>query len=134
MTRTLIVKSEPPARVADPAQSAGVGVPRHRRDRAGGFGIPTAIERAKWVEAEGVQDVREDQLLMLLLVIQAQCHQFGDFGARCRPNELIDTLIDDPPIPMDFVETGPRHHASRSTRYALTDGVTIGVEEVAKPG
>ena len=109
----------------------GERVPLHRRERTGLCRVSAPVEGAERVDAEGVQDVREDQLLVLLLVVQAQCEQRGELGAYRPREEAGDCLVDAQAVALDLVETGPGHQPARAARHALADGVIIGVEQGA---
>jgi hypothetical protein len=82
--------------------------------------------------AEQVLDVGEDQLLMLLLVLEAQHHPGANLVAQAALQRLEHLGVDPPPIAADLVQRRTRQQAARGARMARADGLVIGVEEVVE--
>jgi hypothetical protein len=82
MTRQLVVEREPVARVAERLQAAGIADPvgatrAHRREGPSG-----AIHRLGRIAREQVLEVGEDELLVLLLVVEAELDARRGPGSR----------------------------------------------------
>ena len=72
VARALVVERKAVAFVADAVQAAGLLAPAERACRRTAWQRDRVIGRAKRVDGQVVLDVGEDQLLVLLLVIQAE--------------------------------------------------------------
>ena len=119
--------------MADRADALGqFGVTASARSRAADcqFGI---VGRSGRVLREGVQDVGEQQLLMLLLVIEPELDSGAqDFGKRCRArfdDQPLDRRIDMRAIGGDLAGVRPRDQPALRPRMARAGGDVIGVEQ-----
>src|SRR5260221_11349595 len=78
MPRPLIVKGKPLARVSDPVEAFRKGHPFQWGDAGRTGGGSLDIGRVEGIAGEDVLDVREHQLLVLLLMMQAKGHDGGE--------------------------------------------------------
>ena len=73
------------------------------------------------------------QLLVLLLVLQAEADQRGDLGVVAAAGEQrLHALVDVGAIALDVGEAGPRDEAALRPRVLLADTLVVAVEENAK--
>ena len=68
------------------------------RRRCRGAPRPAAIGRLQRIAPEGVLDVGQQQLLMLLLVLQAELDQLGQLGIAVTAEQLADGVVDIAPV------------------------------------
>jgi hypothetical protein len=100
----------------------------HRRHRPA-----PRVRRREQVARQRVLDVGEDQLLVLLLVVQAERGERGDLAVvAARGEERVHPLVDIGAVAPHLRQVGPRHEAALGPRVALADAVVIAVEEDAK--
>ena len=105
--------------------------------RAAGFSLGPHLRivgRRSRVQGEGVLDVHQDELLMLLFVLQAELDDARDcwpVGFAGGEQEAGDGFIDVAAVGVDLVDAGTREHAARRARMTLADGFVVGIEEVA---
>ena len=78
--------------------------------------------------------VREDQLLVLLLVVQAELDQPREPLLAAFFDEREQRLVDVLPIADHLLQRGPRKHAALGARVACADRVVVRVEEHAEGG
>jgi hypothetical protein len=129
--RQLVVEGEAVAAVADldqptldvdPAHPVGVG------DRAPGAGVG-GLER---VEREHVLDVHQQQLLVLLLVVEAQLDGVGELVERAvveAGHQVTHPGVDVAAVEAHVVGPGPADHAPLGSGVARPDGLVVAVEE-----
>ncbi len=99
MAGRLVVVREPVARVADPHDTAGVPRPAGGRAGpavalAGGRRGGRQVLGPRGVGPEDVLDVHEQELLMLLLVVEAQLDQVGHRPLGAPVEEPEHRLVD----------------------------------------
>ncbi len=132
--RCLAVEGELTASMADMLHAASELVPA-RALRAARLrpGEVVAIDRVHGVLRKNVLDVHEQQLLVLLLVLQAQADATDDLGsllARRIYQELAHGLIDMPAIGINLLDPWTRQHAAPRSRKGQAMGLVVGVEQV----
>src|SRR5262249_22454336 len=97
---------------------------------------PLTVRGAERVLRERVLDVREDQLLVLLLMVEADLDDLRDLGVPALP-ELTERArelrVDVRAIAIDLLDRGPGEEPSPGTAVAVAHGVVIRVEQVAIP-
>src|SRR5467141_131779 len=80
-------------------------------------------------------EVRDDQLLVLLFMIQSQQHRSGDLvlapGAP-PAQQGGHVLIDMGTVAVDLAHRGPRQEPSLKPRPQRPDSVVVGIEEKAE--
>jgi hypothetical protein len=82
-----------------------------------------------------VLEVGDDQLLVLLLVVQAQLdHVQRRHRQRRAREQLRHASIDVGAVAPYLVQPGAREHAALRARELFAQGVVIGIEEVAEIG
>ena len=82
--------------------------------------------------AEEVLDVGENQLLVLLLVLEAEHDAGANLVAHAALQRLQHPLVDAPAIAANVVEGRTRQQAARGARMTRTDRFVIRVEEVVE--
>ena len=84
-----------------------------------------------------MQDVGEDELLVLLLVRDAEPHDRLDgppgFAGRVE-HEVDDASVDGRPVPRYLVARRPRQDAALGARMTRARGLVVRVEEPAEAG
>ncbi len=129
MPGPLVVERETLSLMADLAHSLGHADPLDRRDRFRPFGRPLPIDRERRVLPEEVFEIRDHQLLVLLLVVETDGDgklQIAEVTALQYPNHVI---IDVLAICEDFLDAGPRDHSTSRTRKLVADRVVVRVEQ-----
>ncbi len=132
MARHLVVEPEAAAIMADVVKPAGEGDPARlaRPDRSQGPLL--LVRRPERVARQQVLEVGEDELLVLLLVLQAQLEQLG--RVRLAREQILDGKVDMASIRENGVEARARKKAALRTRMALADRLVVGVEEHPEGG
>ncbi len=129
MTRTLVVEGKAVAGMADLDQAALEVDPAHRRIALDRWGTRWRIGRLQRIERQHVLGIHQDQLLMLLLVIEAELEQRMPIAAV--PLDQVDRGLGDmATIGQDLLDAGTRDHAALRARMARPDGLVVGVEEI----
>ncbi len=90
-----------------------------------------AIGRAQWIAPERVLDVGEQQLLVLLLVLQAQFQDLQGLrrqraGLQLRQHAGFDLV----PVLQHLRQRGPRQQAAMRPRMRRADALVVTVEQV----
>ncbi len=135
MRRRLVVEAEAVPAVADLVHRGRHVEPAERRDRLGAAQPGLAIDRADRVAREGMLDVGQQQLLVLLLVVQAERDQRRQGGVRViveRVDQVRHPGVDMGAIGRDLVDAGTRQHAPRRPRVPRPDGLVVGIEQIAE--
>ena len=104
---------------------------RHRHQRR------LDVDRVDRVVEEHVLDVHEQQLLVLLLVVQAEHGQRGEVGPRvgvAAIDQLLHRGIDVGAVARDLLDGRAREQAPLRSRMTRTDGLVVRVEEVPEVG
>jgi hypothetical protein len=111
------------ARVLMPPQCRGLTRRRHGQRRI--------VCRAEWIAPEHVLDVREQQLLVLLLVVQPEGHQRSELRVLGGAHEYRRHcgVHVGPPVE-DLGDRRPREQPPSRPRVHLAHGVVIRVEQV----
>ena len=81
------------------------------------------------------QDVREDQLLVLLLVVDAELDQLGHGRLPLRYPALeqrLERRIDMPAIAQHFFQRGAREQPALGARLPRSRGLVVGIEAVGE--
>ena len=131
MRRALVVEAIAVALMADGVDAFGkLGVTLlRRRFRRLPIGIVGGMGR---VLREGVQDVGEHQLLMLLLVVQSDLQNARDFGPRRTArfgDQRFNRRIDVRAVLRDLGRVRPRDQSTFGPRMARAGGDVIRVEQ-----
>src|SRR6476659_5112832 len=92
------------------------------------------ISGPRWVSGQEVLEVRQDELLMLLLVMEPQVDPVGDLLRQLGPSrqERGDGGIDVRAVGVDAREVGTRDQTPLGARMLLADRVVVGVVEDAE--
>ena len=132
--RPLVVEREPRPVVPDPPEPRLVVFPLQRgrvaARRVRGRGVP----RAERVEPEGVFEVRQQKLLVLLLVVQAEFEERGDRGDCSLAGSLQQgehPLVDHPAVGVHLGDGRPRQEPAGRPRPPVADRVVVRVEQKA---
>ena len=128
MPRGLVVEAEAGPRRTDLHEALREVDERRRPRRARRAVEVVPVRGTQRVRAEGELQVRDDQLLVLLLVVQAEF----DAGANLvvaareqRPHGLVHVR----PVGVHLLHGRPRQRAALRPRERLADAVVVGVEE-----
>ena len=131
MTRQLVVETEVLAARADFADAAVERDEVHRRSRIARLAGAGLVRGQQRIAREQMLDVREHQLLVLLLVIDA------DRGDRQQPfvfgsctEELLHVLVDVLAILPHFLDRRTREQPALRTLVHAPHGLVIGIEQV----
>jgi hypothetical protein len=128
----LVVVGEPATAVAhrhdaagpiDPTERAGVGRTGRRAGEVG---------RAQRVAREDVLDVHEEQLLVLLLVVEAEGHELVDRLADVGREDGAHRTVDGLPVGPDLGGGRPGDLAALGPGVPGADGLVVRVEQVAE--
>jgi hypothetical protein len=94
-----------------------------------------AISRAQRVQREQAENIRHQQFLMLLLVIDADLDKPRDLRgiAQSDRKHLSQPSIDMPAIGMDFIGARPRQQSAMLARLPLALRLIIGIEAEVEP-
>ncbi len=135
MHRQFVVEGETAVAMTDFVDAAGNVEPSQRRRGGRGGSRLGPIARADRIAPEGVLDVGHEQLLMLLLMLQAELDQRQDRGPRGagggfdqRRHRAIDMLA----VASDLVDARTRQQTARRAGVARPDGFIIGIEQIAE--
>ena len=112
-----------PAVVVDPPGSG------HRRAVAP---WQCAVRRAQRVAREGVVDVHDQQLLVLLLVVQAQLEQLGRSLVRTAVDDLQNGGVDVLAVLGDLRDAWAGDQPALGSGVTGADGLVVGVEQEAE--
>ena len=94
-----------------------------------------AVRGLERIEREQVLQVREDQFLMLLLVVQAELDEIERFHRqRAAGEQRAHALVHVRAVAQHLVETRAREHPALRPRILLADAVVIRVEEETERG
>ena len=91
-------------------------------------GRQLAISRFERILGEGREDVGQEQLLVLLLVVDAELDQRQRFG-RQRRQRALERLVDMSAIGADLVERRAAEHAAPGPRVTRAFAFVIAVEQ-----
>ena len=132
MSGPFVVECEAGPLMTDLLHPPGHPIQPHRRDCGPRVGPAVAINRAEWVAAERVLQVGQEQLLVLLLVVQAEHDQrpenalqaaVGTVEQRAHPR--VDRLA----IPVDLGDRRASEQPAFAPRDPLADRVVVGIEQ-----
>ncbi len=87
----------------------------------------------KRIVREHVLQVGDDQFLVLLLVMQTECHDLRDLVQIVLAGALQQVkyvLVHVSPVPIDLVYCGPRGQTALGARILVAGCVVVRVEEV----
>src|SRR5262249_19791760 len=88
------------------------------------------IRRAQRLRAEQDLRVREDELLVLLFVVQAELEPIERVGVEALLDERRqDPAIDGLAIRVDAMQLRPRHEAAALARHARAERLVVAVEQ-----
>ena len=131
VSRQLVVEAETVARVADLDQPAFdvdppevVGLAHLAR--------ATGVHRLQGIAGQHVLDVHEEQLLVLLLVVEAELERGRELleGATVEGgHEVAHPVVDLPAVDPDVVGPRPGDEAALGARVASAEGLVVAVEE-----
>ena len=135
VTGTLVVEGELVAGVADAHDAARVLGPS--RDRRGAVGDrrlerELAVRRAERVARQDVLDVGEQQLLVLLLVVEAERDKEGDLVGGASVEQALHSDVDVLPVVGDLGDARAGDDAALVPRLPVPDSVVVRVEQVAE--
>src|SRR5262249_50643895 len=88
------------------------------------------VDRANGIERERVLDVSQNQFLVLLLVMQAKLDERNDAGPLF-VEQAQHGIINIVSVVGDLRDPRSCDHAAGGTRMPRTDGLVIGIEEIA---
>src|SRR3954465_2151571 len=88
------------------------------------------VGRLQRILREGVQNIREDQFLVLLLVIDSQFDKCCSFWVNAVGQKIEHRFISMPSIGGDLVGGRPRQQSTLRTRVPLANSFIVGIEEV----
>ena len=88
----------------------------------------------QWIGEESVLDVGGDQLLVLLLVLEAQGHAPGGFVVHGLRQKPFDGVVDVSPVGEDLIERWPGEAGAQLLLGHVAKRVVVGVEEPEKVG
>lgn len=136
MPGRLVVEGKARSRMANLIDTLGAAVPSARDGRrpVGSRGL-LMVGGPERVGGKDVLDVGKDQLLVLLLVLQAKLQE-GDQTIVDRAVALgqqrQQMIVHIGAVAVNLLDGGAREKAPARTAVALADGLIIGVEEVAE--
>ncbi|OKO75639.1 hypothetical protein [Bradyrhizobium sp. AS23.2] len=81
---------------------------------------------------ELAEDVREQELLVLLLVVASELDQLSDLPGLAAAKQAGDCLVDIRPVCLDFVQCWPRDHAAPGTRLPRPECL-VGIKQEREP-
>ena len=133
--RAFVVECEIRPVVTDGDQTAVEGhdaaARRLKRLRARFDLIASRIQRRA---RQQVQNIHQEQLLMLLVVMQAQFQQIAMLTARRRLGQPVDhATVDFAAIGQHLVDGRPGHQATLMTRHPLAQRLVVGIEQLLEP-
>ena len=127
----LVVKAEPLAAMADldgaalVFQPAGLGWMVAR-----GGGRPRQVDRVEGIPRQDVLDVHEEELLMLLLVMEAQDDQLGQTGLIRMLEQWRHGSVDMGAVARDVLDARPREEPALGAGVPGADSLVVRVEDV----
>ncbi len=135
--RSLVVEGEAATVVSDPDEAF---LERARRQRRGprlrslvAAAAGRAVRGAERIRVEGVLDVREDELLVLLLVVQPELDDRTRVVVRVAsleaPHQPQDGVVDVAPVGEHLGERRARQEAPLAARRRRAHGLVVGVEQ-----
>ena len=139
VARPLVVEGEgaPGGRALGGAYGDQAGVQRNEAQRIGARARHVTrrpVRGPHRVLKERVLDVREQELLVLHLVVQSELDAVDDLGAARSFERGAHALVDRSPVVQDFGHRGAREHAAPVARMTVAHGVVIRVEEEREAG
>ena len=135
MPRQLVVETEAAAGVADLGEPAGEFAGTRAARRAALAAGPGAarISRLQRIAREQVLDVGEQQLLMLLLVMQADRDDLLQLRRqRVALQQALHLLVHVRAIGPHLFDGRPRQQAALGAAVPRPDGFVVGIEEIAE--
>jgi len=108
VARALIVEGELAPLVADLDQPGRIGMPAQRRDRGRRWRRALLVGGAERVAPEDMLDIGEDELLVLLLVVDAQLKEEAIVAPRARCQEVEHPRIDVTAVGVHLLDGGAR--------------------------
>ena len=135
MARRLVVEREAAPRHGRPRRwppSNATHSERRRRRAAAGAAGRRAHRRPQRVLREQVQQVGQDQLLVLLLVVQAQLDQRADVVGHAAAQQVGHRVVDVRAVRQHLGQRRPRQQAAARPLMARADGVVVRVEQEAE--
>jgi hypothetical protein len=134
VARGFVVESETGARVPHLGDAAGVFDPVHRRGDHTAQRPLRVVDRVQRVHRQQVFDVGEQQLLVLLLVLQAELHQLTQLGVVRARQQGGDARVHVRAVGLDFGQARPRDQAALRARVLLAHALVVAVEQHPKAG
>src|SRR5690606_14330660 len=138
MARTFVVVRETIARESDLDDAAGEINESDRIRLDWRLFLRPPIRGSKRVHSERVLDVRQDQLLMLLLVMEAHLDERASLlhlrGRLAMLEKTRDRLVDVPAIGAHLIDGGPRQSAPPSSLELRAEALVVGIEEAPVAG
>ena len=133
MARQLVVESETLAVCADLSYTGDAGNVIVYGRIGGGRNLQGRIHRRlRRVQREQVLQVRQQQFLVLLFVIDAEDDALPDVAVVPAREQLLHRLVDVPAIGENFAYRRPCQHAPVGAFVHLADRVIIRVEDIVK--
>jgi hypothetical protein len=131
MTRSLVVEREVAARMAGfhDALATGQEAQRYRR-RRDIIRCRLRVGRLQRVAPESVLDVGKQQLLVLLLMLQAQFDQHAQCGVVVACQPFAHGVVDATAVVAHFVQRGAGQQAALRAGVHRPHGLVVGVEQV----
>src|SRR5476651_1509679 len=115
--------------MTDLDQTTCMLAPVDRRSRCSRWPHSAIVGGPKGIGGKQVLGVHQDQLLMLLLMVQAKLDERGTIG-RILIEELSHRLRDMEAIGGDLLDTGTRDQPALWARMARPDRLVVGIEEI----
>ena len=133
MARPFVVEGEVRPRVTDLGVAAVHRRELQRRDRAHGGVRLACVDGIGGVARQHVLDVHEQQLLVLLLMVQAQDDERGRRRVAL-VDQRVHRAVDVGAVPGDLVDGGTRQQAPMRARMTRPDRLVVRVEEIRVRG
>ena len=116
-------------------QPAGIPVPAHRLRRGAGQRPALGVSALRGIERQGVLDVRQQQFLVLLLMLQAQGDQVGQRSVITAFGQHgLHPLVNGSAVVQHPGQTGPTDQAALGPRVPGANAVVIAVVKHPKAG
>jgi hypothetical protein len=132
VARQFVIEAEAVAAVAGLDQAAVETQPREWRRCRGARKRLAAIGRKRRVMRQQMLEVGEHQLLVLLLVMQAERDQrLQRFVLAARCEQRADAAVHLAPPGLHLHQRGPGQQAALRARMARADAVVVRIEEIA---
>ena len=129
MSGEFVVEAEPVPPVADRHRATVVSRPGHHRWGCGRGGGGGGVGGLQGIAGQHVLDVHQQELLVLLLVLDAQLHQGQDGRPGVPVQQLGHRRVDVAPVVGDLHDAGTGDQAPVGPGVPGTDGLVVGVEE-----